>query len=172
MRTNLATFLLCALTCASLVFTPACGGESPKQDAPKAEPAKSEPAKADAPPPEAAKADAPPAEAAKAEAPPAEAAKAEAAVDPASVPEPMKNFLAKFDGTDTAVAAAVKEFGKEGLDDADMSLYMLKDAKVVAANGDCLTFDATAGIAARKYTVCWKDGKIDSVKDELASDED
>jgi hypothetical protein len=84
----------------------------------------------------------------------------------------MKNFLAKFDGTDAAVAGAIKEFGKEGLDDADMSLYMLKDPKAIAANGDCVTFEAAAGITTRKYTVCWKDGKIDSVKDEDASDED
>lgn len=81
------------------------------------------------------------------------------------VPQELKDFLGKFDGTDTAVEAAIKEFGVEGLDDADMSLFTLKDPKVLESEGDCYTFQAAAGMTTRKYKVCWKDKKIESVED-------
>lgn len=172
MRTPKLTNLVSAFSCAALLLSSACGGEAAKKEEPKADAAKAEGADAA----KAGDAKAKDADAAKAATPEGEAPKADAAAAaPAAaveVPEPMKNFLAKFDGTDAAVAAAIKEFGKEGLEDADMSLYMLKDPKATAVNGDCVTFEAAAGITTRKYTVCWKDGKIDSVKDEDATDED
>jgi hypothetical protein len=167
MRTPKIMTLVSALSCAALLFSPACGGEAAKKEEPKADAAKADDAKAGD-----AKAGETKAGDAKAAAPEAEAPKADAPAAAVEVPEPMKNFLAKFDGTDAAVGAALKEFGKEGLEDADMSLYMLKDPKATAVNGDCVTFEAAAGITTRKYTVCWKDGKIDSVKDEDATEED
>lgn len=81
------------------------------------------------------------------------------------VPQELKDFLGKFDGTDTAVEAAIKEFGVEGLDDSDMSLFTLKDPKVLESEGDCYTFQAAAGMTTRKYKVCMKDKKIESVED-------
>lgn len=80
-------------------------------------------------------------------------------------PQELKDFLGKFDGTDTAVEAAIKEFGVEGLDDKDMSLFTLKDPKVLESEGDCYTFQAAAGMTTRKYKVCLKDKKIESVED-------
>ncbi|PRQ05707.1 hypothetical protein [Enhygromyxa salina] len=99
---------------------------------------------------------------APAEEPPAEEPPA-AAVE---VSEDMKNFMAKFDGTDPAVTAALKEFGaNEEIADDDMGMYMLKDPKVVSAEGDCFTMEAGAGMTIRTYNVCWAEGKINKIED-------
>lgn len=82
------------------------------------------------------------------------------------VAEPMKNFMAKFDGTDPAVTAALKEFGATPeIADDDMGMYMLKDPKVVSAEGDCFMMEAAAGMTVRSYNVCWADGKIAKIED-------
>jgi hypothetical protein len=82
------------------------------------------------------------------------------------VSEPMTNFMAKFDGTDPAVTAALKEFGaNDEIADDDMGMYMLKDPKVVSAEGDCFMMEAGAGMTVRSYNVCWADGKINKIED-------
>lgn len=155
MRTKLYALLALPL------FALACGAPPAAKD----KDTKSDAGKADADKPADKKAD----DAAKpADAPPAADTAAAAIV----VPETMTNFLAKFDGTDAGVSAALKEFGVEGLADAEMSLYMLKDPKVTAANGDCYTFTAAAGMTERSYEVCWKDGKIEKVVDKDAAKDD
>lgn len=94
---------------------------------------------------------------------PTPAPEAPAAVE--TSPE-MTNFLAKFDGTDAAVSAALKEFGaNEGIHDDDMGMYMLSKPKVIGKEGDCFTFEAEAGITIRTYDVCWAEGKINKIVD-------
>lgn len=100
----------------------------------------------------------------KAEEPKAEEPKPEAAAVETS-PE-MTNFLAKFDGTDAAVTAALKEFGANAeVTDNDMGMYTLGKPKVVSKDGDCYTFEAEAGITIRTYNVCWTEGKISKIED-------
>ncbi len=109
------------------------------------------------------KAEEPKAEEPKAEEPKAEVPPPAAAIE--TSPE-MTNFLAKFDGTDAAVSAALKEFGaNEDIADDDMGMYMLSKPTVTAKDGDCYTFDAGAGITTRTYSVCWAEGKINKIED-------
>jgi len=77
----------------------------------------------------------------------------------------MKAFMKKLDGKSASVTAALKEFGKDGLDDVDMDLYDLKDATVVEAKDSCYLMSAKSGITVRKYFLCWEAGKISSVED-------
>ncbi|MFV8755587.1 hypothetical protein ACNOYE_33980 [Nannocystaceae bacterium ST9] len=142
-RIALATFLAFALS------TTACDKGGDKKDDKKAD-KKDDAKKATEEP--------------KAEEPKAEEPKPEAAAVETS-PE-MTNFLAKFDGTDAAVTAALKEFGaNETISGDDMGMYMLSKPKVVSKDGDCYTFDAEAGITIRTYNVCWAEGKISKIED-------
>jgi hypothetical protein len=101
---------------------------------------------------------------AKTEAKPEEAKPEEAAAVEASAE--MTAFLAKFDGTDEAVTAALKEYGADdSVADNDMGMYTLGEPKVVSKDGDCYTFEAKAGITVRTYDVCWADGKINKIED-------
>ena len=94
-----------------------------------------------------------------------EEAKPEEAKPVEASPE-MTAFLAKFDGTDAAVTAALKEFGAdETVADDDMGMYTLGEPKVVGAEGDCFTFEAKAGMTIRTYNVCWAEGKINKIED-------
>jgi hypothetical protein len=103
--------------------------------------------------------DAKPEEAKPEEAKPAEAAAVEAS------PE-MTAFLAKFDGTDEAVSAALKEYGaNDEVAGNDMGMYTLGEPKVVSKDGDCYTFEAKAGMTVRTYDVCWAEGKISKIED-------
>ena len=78
----------------------------------------------------------------------------------------MTAFLAKFDGTDAAVSAALKEYGTDDtIADDDMGMYTLGEPTVVGKDGDCYTFDAKAGMTIRTYNVCWADGKINKIED-------
>lgn len=98
------------------------------------------------------------------EAPPEEAKPEEPAAVEAS-PE-MTAFLGKFDGTDAAVTAALKEYGaNEEVAGDDMGMYTLGKPKVVGKDGDCFTFEAEAGMTVRTYNVCWAEGKINKIED-------
>ncbi len=81
----------------------------------------------------------------------------------------MMDFMAMLKGSYTDVEAALDQFGVEGLNRADMDLYDLKDANVVACNklekGECCTMEAPSGASIRTYDICWTDGKITSVID-------
>jgi hypothetical protein len=94
-----------------------------------------------------------------------EPAKPEEAAAVETSPE-MTAFLAKFDGTDAAVKAALTEFGAdEAVVDDDMGMFSLGKPKVVAKDGDCYTFETEAGITIRTYNVCWAEGKINKIED-------
>ena len=77
----------------------------------------------------------------------------------------METFISKFDGKGTTVEALLKQYGKEGLVTADMELYDLENPEIVETNGNCYVLQAKSGITKRKYTICWKSGKISSVED-------
>ena len=150
-----------ALALLPLVLTLAAGCDK-KPEEKKADDKKSDAKKTDAKKADEKKADAPKADEAK-----ADEAKAEPAAAAAVVASPdMTKFLSTFDGTSDKVAAALKEFGSTPeVKDADMGMYNLKDPKVIAANGDCFTFEAASGMMVNSYEVCWAAGKIKSVAD-------
>ncbi len=77
----------------------------------------------------------------------------------------MDAFMKQLNGTAAAVGAAVTQYGAAGLDKKDMDMYDLKDAKCIAADKDCYTMEATAGMTTRTYVLCWEGGKIKSVED-------
>jgi hypothetical protein len=144
---RIARIALCSFL--ALGLTTACGGEK-KDDDKKAD--KKDDAKKDVVDPTAA--DEP-----KPEEPKPEVAAVETS------PE-MTAFLAKFDGTDAAVTAALKEYGaNEEIAGDDMGMYMLSKPKVVSKDGDCYTMEAEAGITVRTYNVCWTEGKISKIED-------
>ena len=81
----------------------------------------------------------------------------------------MMDFMAMLKGSYVDVVAALDQFGVEGLNRADMDLYDLKDARIVACNkmeeGECCTMEASSGMTIRTYDICWTDGRITSVID-------
>ena len=77
----------------------------------------------------------------------------------------MTTFMSKLDGTSASVEAAIKEFGSDSLNNADITMYNLKEPKVTAANGNCFTMDAGSGATIRTYDICWENGKIKTVTD-------
>lgn len=81
----------------------------------------------------------------------------------------MTDFMGMLKGSYKDVEAAIAQFGAEGLETADMDMYDLKDAKVVACQkadaGECCTMEAGAGMTIRTYDICWTDGKISSITD-------
>jgi hypothetical protein len=96
---------------------------------------------------------------------------AESAAAPAADVSPeMAAFLKELDGTDDGVKKALKKVAKPGLDDKDMEMYTLKDAKVIKTDKKsdkqtCYDFEAKAGMMVYTYGVCWEGGKIVSVED-------
>lgn len=100
-----------------------------------------------------------------------EEAPAEAEEAPATVEcdQNMMDFMAMLKGSYKDVEAALAQFGAEGLETADMDMYDLKEAKVVACQksetGECCTMEAGAGMTIRTYDICWTDGKITSIVD-------
>ncbi len=147
------TTSLCFALCVSLA---ACGGEatttsasgSAAKAAGSAKPAASAPASA------------------AASAKPAESA----AAPPADVSPEMAGFLKELDGSDDGVKKALKKVAKAGLDDKDMSMYTLKEAKVIKTDKKsdkqtCYDFEAAAGMMTYTFHgVCWEGGKIVSVE--------
>lgn len=101
----------------------------------------------------------------------AEEAPEEAEEAPATVEcdQTMMDFMAMLKGSYKDVEAALAQYGAEGLETADMDMYDLKDAKVVACQkadaGECCTMEAGAGMTIRTYDICWTDGKITSIVD-------
>ena len=96
---------------------------------------------------------------------------AESAAAPAADVSPeMAAFLKELDGTDDGVKKALKKVAKPGLDDKDMEMYTLKDAKVIKTDKKsdkmtCYDFEAAAGMMTYTfYGVCWEGGKIVSVE--------
>lgn len=81
----------------------------------------------------------------------------------------MMDFMAMLKGSYVDVVAALDQFGVEGLNRADMDMYDLKDAQVVACTkletGECCTMEATSGMTIRTYDICWTDGKITAITD-------
>jgi hypothetical protein len=77
----------------------------------------------------------------------------------------MTAFMMDLKGKSADVEAALKVHGIAELDTKDMEMYDLVSPKVVAAEGDCSTMEAKAGMTVRTYVVCWKDGKIATVED-------
>lgn len=77
----------------------------------------------------------------------------------------MTAFMSDLKGKSADVEAALATHGVEGLDTKDMEMYDLGSPKVVAAEGDCSTMEAKAGMTTRTYVLCWKDGKIATVED-------
>lgn len=78
----------------------------------------------------------------------------------------MTEFMGMMKGSHTQVEAALAKFAaNDEIKGNDMGMYDLKDAKAVAAEGDCVTMEAAAGMTTRTYKVCWAEGKINKIED-------
>ena len=98
------------------------------------------------------------------------AAPADSAAAVGDVSPEMTAFLKELDGTDDGVKKALKKVAKPGLDDKDMDMYTLHEAKVIKVDKKsdkqtCYDFEAKAGMMVYTYGVCWEGGKIVSVED-------
>lgn len=146
--------LLSVAACLSLA---ACGGEATPTTGSGSAAAK-------------APASAKPADSAKPAAASAAPADSAAAAPAGDVSPEMAAFLKELDGTDDGVKKALKKVAKPGLDDKDMTMYTLKDAKVIKTDKKsdkmtCYDFEAAAGMMTYTfYGVCWEGGKIVSVE--------
>ena len=77
----------------------------------------------------------------------------------------MDAFMKMLDGHSATVKTALAQYGAPGLDNKDMDMYDLKDAKCTACDKDCCTMEAASGMTTRTYVLCWEGGKIKSVED-------
>jgi hypothetical protein len=98
------------------------------------------------------------------------AAPADSAAAAGDVSPEMQAFLKELDGTDDGVKKALKKVAKPGLDDKDMEMYTLREAKVIKTDKKsdkqtCYDFEAKAGMMVYTYGVCWEGGKIVAVED-------
>jgi hypothetical protein len=98
------------------------------------------------------------------------AATGSAAAPAGDVSPEMAAFLKELDGSDDGVKKALKKVAKPGLDDKDMTMYTLREAKVIKTDKKsdkmtCYDFEAQAGMMTYTfYGVCWEGGKIVSVE--------
>ena len=81
----------------------------------------------------------------------------------------MMGFTEALKGKSKDVAAALKQFGADGLDKKDLDMYDLASPQVtgVEKRGDkeCYTVDAKAGATTRTFDACWAGGKITEIVD-------
>lgn len=81
------------------------------------------------------------------------------------VSEDMQAFMDMFDGTYEQVEAALQMYGAtDEIMEDDMGMYDMSEPVVTAADGDCFTFEAKAGMTKRIYNMCWTEGKITSIE--------
>ncbi len=80
----------------------------------------------------------------------------------------MRDFMKQLDGKEEHVNAALKKYAAEGVDTTDMSYTLVRDPKVTKMESKegmtCSTMACKTGIAERVYLICWKDKKIQKVK--------
>lgn len=79
----------------------------------------------------------------------------------------MDDFLAMINGSYKDVSKALETYGAaDEIKTHTMSMYDLKEGKVIAREKDCYTTEFSAGIVVRVYEICWKDGKIVRIQSE------
>ena len=80
----------------------------------------------------------------------------------------MADFIAPFDGTAEAVMASLEKYGaNEEVVDHDMGMYNLKNPEVTGQEGNCYSLTCISGAVENYYEVCWEDGKITSIVENL-----
>jgi hypothetical protein len=78
----------------------------------------------------------------------------------------MKEFLAMFNGTASQVATALEKYGANPeVVKSDMSLYDLKNPKIIKKKGDCYIVEFDIDIAVKMYEICWENDKISKIND-------
>lgn len=80
----------------------------------------------------------------------------------------MKDFMKMLDGTEKGVGAALKKFAADGVDTSDMDGILVREPKVTKTETKdgqtCYTIAVKTGLLDRTYLVCWKDKKIQKLK--------
>jgi len=80
----------------------------------------------------------------------------------------MRDFMKHLDGKEENVNAALKKYAAEGVDTTAMSYILVSDPKITKTETKdgmtCYTMACKTGIAERVYLICWKDKKIQKVK--------
>ena len=80
--------------------------------------------------------------------------------------DPMTEFISMFNGTASQVAMALEKYGANPqVVQNDMSLYDLKDPKIIKHKGDCYIVEFDIDIAVKIYEICWDDSKIVKIND-------
>jgi hypothetical protein len=87
---------------------------------------------------------------------------------PAKVSAEMKDFLKQLNGNEKSVNAALKKYAAPKVDTSAMEGIMVREPKVtkteVKDGQTCYTIAVKTGILDRTYLICWKDKKIQKLK--------
>ncbi len=80
----------------------------------------------------------------------------------------MRDFMKQLDGKEEHVNAALKKYAAEGVDTTEMSYILVSNPKITKTETKegmtCYTMACKTGLAERVYLICWKDKKIQKVK--------
>jgi hypothetical protein len=87
---------------------------------------------------------------------------------PAKVSTEMKDFMKQLNGNEKSVNAALKKYAAPKVDTSDMEGIQVREPRVTkteAKDGQiCYTIAVKTGILDRTYLICWKDKKIQKLK--------
>jgi hypothetical protein len=90
----------------------------------------------------------------------------------AANPGKMNDFMAMLDDTEGSSKKAADSYFSDSLktsEEASTGLgftnYTMKEAKVVAVEGQCCTMEAKAGMTTRSFKLCWQGDKVTSIRD-------
>ncbi len=90
----------------------------------------------------------------------------------ADVSDEMRDFISGFNGESDAVEAALAKYKAEGANTGLFRHYGIDQPAVIQkeeVDGTvCYTLSAIVGMSRQQFLVCWKDGKIVSIKELVA----
>jgi hypothetical protein len=80
----------------------------------------------------------------------------------------MRDFMKRLDGTAKNVDGALKKYAADGVDTSSMSGIEVREPKVTKTETKdgttCYTMSCKTGILDRVYVICWKDNKIQKLR--------
>lgn len=89
-----------------------------------------------------------------------------------AAPGKMNDLMAMLDGTEGCGQKAVDAFFSDSLKNSlnesnslTFANYNMMEAKVVAAEGQCCTMEAKAGVTTRSFKLCWTGDQVTGVED-------
>lgn len=89
-----------------------------------------------------------------------------------AAPGKMNELMVMLDGTEGCGQKAADAFFSDSLKNSlnesnslTFANYNMAEAKVVAAEGQCCTMEAKAGVTTRSFKLCWEGDKVTGVED-------